>query len=84
MEHTRRRLWREEHESGGGTAADGGAKAWPERRHGHSVVVWPRKGPSLCVYGGFADGGRPLDDLFDLFDLRASCGPSPPLRSLLL
>jgi hypothetical protein len=31
-------------------------------------VVWP-KGPGLCVYGGFADGGRPLDDLF-LYDLR--------------
>ncbi|ELR21035.1 Leucinezipper-like transcriptional regulator 1 (LZTR-1), putative [Acanthamoeba castellanii str. Neff] len=44
-----------------------GAGAWPAPRHGHSAVVChhsPGGGPALCVYGGFGDDGRPLDDLF--------------------
>ena len=49
------------------------AGPWPARRHGHTAVVCHRGsggGPVLCVYGGFGDDGRPLDDLF-LFAFRA-------------
>jgi hypothetical protein len=48
------------------------AGPWPARRHGHTAVVCHHSsggGPVLCVYGGFGDDGRPLDDLF-LFAFR--------------